>query len=86
MLGCSWQKDIYHIQNSSNKSEPQNTRYSKLNKCLRLEHLNKEEKTHVQTLIKKHENLFKLPEELLTLTDKISHKINTTDNIPINVK
>jgi hypothetical protein len=82
--GCSWQKNIYYINEPSNKFE--NTRYSELEKCLRMEQINIEEKEHVQTLVKKHENLFKLPSKPLTLTDKISHKINTTDNAPINVK
>jgi hypothetical protein len=86
MPGCSWQKDIFHIQHLPNKSESQTTRYSELKECLRMEHLNKEEKEHVQTLVKRHKNLFKLPSEPLTLTDKITHKINTTDNTPINVK
>jgi hypothetical protein len=72
--------------NNSDENESEISQYEKVEKCLRLEHLNKEEKDHVKTLVKLHENLFKLPDEPLTLTNKITHKINTTDNNPINVK
>jgi hypothetical protein len=83
---CSWDNNIYTIQESLNKPESKNARYMEIEKCLRMEHLNQEEKVHVKDLIKKHENLFKLPNEPLTPTNKIYHKINTTDDISINVK
>jgi len=48
--------------------------------------LNKEEEQHVKTLINKYKDIFKLPNESLSVTNKITHKITTTDNQSINVK
>jgi Fe2+ transport system protein B len=83
--GCSWQTEILNINNEIMKTSP-NSRFTKLKNLLRLDHLNLEEQNHVQELIQKYENLFKLPEESLTITNKMTHKINTIDKQPVNVK
>lgn len=53
---------------------------------LRLEHLNKEEQQHVQALVGKHNDLFRLPNDRLGHTDIASHKITTIDDRPIHTK
>lgn len=53
---------------------------------LRLTHLNKEEAEHVQTLIAEHGDLFRLPNDKLECTDVLSHRIPTTNDLPIHTK
>lgn len=61
-------------------------RATSVQELLRLEHLNEEESAHVVTLIQKHNDLFRLPDDTLGYTNKISHKIQTTDDLPIHTK
>lgn len=63
-----------------------NERVDKIKQNLRLEHLNREEREHVENLVEKHDDLFHLPNDLLTCTNKIAHKITTTDERPISTK
>lgn len=53
---------------------------------LRLEHLNREEATHVENLINKHNDIFHLPGDKLGYTSAMRHKIRTTDDNPIHTK
>lgn len=57
-----------------------------IHSLLRLEHLNHEETEHAKRLIDKHRDLFQLPNEKPSHTNAITHKINTTDDRPINTK
>ena len=58
----------------------------KVRSLLRLDHLNKEEGQHVDDIIQAHNDLFRLPGDKLEHTNIISHKIATTDEIPIHTK
>jgi len=89
---------VYHDERKSNKlavqakanlnvfneSIPSRLETLKLN--LRLEHLNHEEKEYVERLVNKYSDVFHLPDEHLSFTNKITHRIITTDNTPINTK
>lgn len=57
-----------------------------IRELLRLDYLNKEESEHVDVLIRKYNDLFRLPDEKLACTTKMSHRITTTDNLPVNTK
>lgn len=72
---------ICSIQSST--ADNQNEQVQSL---LRLNHLNPEELEHVKRLITKHGDLFELPGKELSHTNVIKHKINTTDDQPINTK
>ena len=50
---------------------------------LRLDHLNKEERQHVESLIKKYADQFHLPGESLGATNVLQHNNPTTDDQPI---
>jgi hypothetical protein len=53
---------------------------------LRLDHLNEEEVNHVDRILNKYGDLFRLPDESLGPTDVTAHKIVTTDDRPVNTK
>lgn len=55
------------------------SRPERVRNSLRLEHLNREEDEHVQTLIKNHNDLFRLPGDELGCTGAVKHKIVTTE-------
>jgi hypothetical protein len=59
-------------------------RNSAVQKLLRLYHLNEEEVNHVDRMINKYGNLFRLPDEPLGYIDVTAHKIVTTDDRPVN--
>lgn len=72
---------LTNFANSSDKD-----RYSEILELLRLEHLNCEESESVKPLIQQNSDLFFLPGDKLEKTNLITHKIQTSDEIPINVK
>lgn len=74
-------RTVYSMQ--SRKTDNYN---DQIHKLLRLEHLNHEEMEHAKRLIDKHRDLFQLPNEEPSHTNVITHKINTTDDQPINTK
>lgn len=55
-------------------------------KGLRLEHLNVEERLHVEELIEKNSDCFHLPEEKLNYTSVLKHRIPTVNEIPIHTR
>lgn len=57
-----------------------------LKENLKLDHLNEEEKQSILPVIEDFNDIFHLPGDKLKGTNKITHAINTTDNIPICVK
>lgn len=69
---------------NSTSASPQ--RDDAVRETLRLNHMNDLEKEHIQKLITKHAKLFHLPHEYLTMTNAVTHKIQTTDDIPVHVK
>lgn len=68
------------------QTQSKRERDSQIQKLLRLEHLNKEESEHTIKLISKHSDLFQLPDEELSQTNVIEHRIITADEQPINTK
>lgn len=53
---------------------------------LRTDHLNEEEKANLLTLCSRYSDVFYIEGETLTFTNKIKHRIRTTDEIPIYTK
>ena len=51
-----------------------------------MEHLNDEERQHVAELIETNYDLFHLPGDPLGKTSAVTHKIQTTDDVPIHTK
>lgn len=62
------------------------TRDERIIESLRLDHLNSEERDHVNELIKEFPDLFHLPGDKLPATTEIKHTIPTTDDLPITVR
>ena len=62
------------------------SREEQILKLISTEHLNLEEKRHVQGIISKNHDLFHLPGEKLGHTNAIKHGIQTTDPVPVNIK
>jgi len=71
---------VFHLTTESE------TRVNKIVNLLRLNHLNPEERRNVLSLVERHQDRFYLPEDLLGQTTITSHKIPTTDDLPINTK
>jgi len=61
-------------------------RLKRVQNLLRLEHLNREETEHVTKLIDRYSDLFQLPDEELSCTNAIKHRIITTDERSVNTK
>jgi len=64
----------------------QSTRSHSLWELLRLDHLNKDEAIHVDRIINKYSDLFRLLDKPLSHTDVTAHKIVITDDRSINSK
>ena len=64
--------------NISNKN-----RENSIEELLRLDHLNEEEKQHVENLILKNADRFHIPGESLGATTVLQHNIPITDDQPI---
>lgn len=61
-------------------------KFREISSRLRTDHLNAEEKANLISLCKEYSDIFYLENETLTFTNKIKHKINTTDEIPVHSK
>jgi len=61
-------------------------RVQKIKNLLNLNHLNEEEREHVNQIIRENADRFHLPEEKLQCTNITKHTIPTTDDLPIHVK
>uniref|UniRef100_A0ABD2W9T1 SWIM-type domain-containing protein n=1 Tax=Trichogramma kaykai TaxID=54128 RepID=A0ABD2W9T1_9HYME len=61
-------------------------RINSILKELNLDSLNSDERAHVINLVAKFSQQFHLPSDHLSMTKATTHKIVTTDDIPINVK
>jgi len=61
-------------------------RVQKIENLFNLTHLNKEEREHVNQIIRENADRFHLPEEKLQCTKITEHIIPTTDDLPIHVK
>lgn len=76
---CSPKECILSINSISNRTQ-------RVLELLRLESLTTEEKIHVEKLVSQYSEYFHIPGEQLGATNVLKHKINTTDDKPINVK
>lgn len=63
-----------------------NGRYEKTLQSINLDDLNSEEKETAKNMIKESIDLFYLTGDKLTYSDAVTHKIETKDSIPVNVK
>ena len=61
-------------------------RASTVLQSLRLEHLTSIERENIVTLVKRNSDRFYIPDEYLNQTHVLSHKITTTDDVPIHTK
>lgn len=68
------------------RTQTREQRVEQIEQLLRLQHLNESESNHVAKLIRDNCDLFQLPNEELTSTKAVSHKIVTTDDQPVNIK
>lgn len=72
-----------------NKPETQQAteaRVLRIIESLNLEPLSEEERSHVIKIVAKFPNQFHLPDDPISFTDLIQHKINTNGAPPVNVK
>lgn len=53
---------------------------------LRTDHLNEEEKANLMTLCNRYADVFYVEGEPLTFTNKVKHRIRTTDEVPVYTK
>nr|XP_034195197.1 uncharacterized protein LOC117611373 [Osmia lignaria] len=61
-------------------------RAQKILKILQTDHLNQEEFANVEDIVKEHADRFYIDGDKLPATNKIYHRIITTDEMPVNVK
>jgi len=62
------------------------SRFTTLKTLINMSHLNKEERSHVEQILKDNEDCFFLPGDKLKFTNTTNHSIPTTDSIPVHVK
>ena len=74
------------VANGTDMETEQQSRVNKITELLNLEGLNQPEIDSVIKLVSEFPCQFHLPKDKLCQTSKITHKIPTTDNIPINVR
>lgn len=78
---------IFNFNVISDRNEVNNEeRIHLLNQNLRLDHLNKEESESIKSICEKFNDIFHLPNDMLSTTTAASHEIPTTNNIPIHTK
>ena len=65
---------------------PPEDRVSAILAALRLDHINDQGKNHVCELVEEFPNLHKLPGNKLQCTDRVYHRIPSTDDLSINTK
>lgn len=68
------------------RSMPMSNRVENVKSRLRTDHLNPEEKANLIAICSKYADIFHIEGEPLTFTNKIKHRIKTTDEIPIYTK
>jgi len=68
------------------KNVPKQERACRVKSLLRLDHLNDEEESHVDKLLKEYSDLFQLSGDALGYTNAMQHKISTTDSRPVHTK
>lgn len=76
--------ELYNIKCSS--TEQISTRAQEVVSRLRTNHLNPEEKANLIALCSRYSDVFYIEGEELTFTNKIKHRIRTTDDVPVYAK
>ncbi|KMQ89530.1 enzymatic polyprotein endonuclease reverse [Lasius niger] len=79
-------RDSFTYQINSVISNNLTQRLKLLKENLQLNHLNEEEKQSILPVIEDYNDIFHLPGDKLKGTNRISHSIITTDNVPVCVK
>ena len=86
------EKTLYSTRTSLEKNQVPFPIYSlkdrvaEIKKLLRLDHLNQEEKKSVDRHLNEFQDRYHLPNEKLMATSVMRHRINTTDERPINTR
>lgn len=75
--------EIFHTQATIGKKLDTK---EELNHLIRTSHLNYEEKSKLFNILSRHPNIIHRESEKLTCTEFGTHKINTTDEIPVHAK
>jgi transposase InsO family protein len=76
--------EILNIECMRTQQSP--TREQDVISRLRTDHLNEEEKVNLITLCSRYSDVFYVEGESLTFTNKIKHRIKTTDEVPVHTK
>lgn len=79
------QAELYNVE-CSNTEERLTTRARDVTSRLRTDHLNEEERANLFTLCSRYADVFYIDGEPLTFTNKIKHRIRTTDEVPVYTK
>lgn len=80
------QSIFLNIDENSNPNPNLSDRVKLLKENLRLDHLNNEEKSSILDICLEYNDIFFLPNDTLTATKSVKHKITVTDPTPINSK
>ena len=75
--------ELFNVENTCTRYM---TRKQDVISRLRTDHLNNEEKGNLVALCSKYSDVFYIEGEALTFTNKIKHKIRTTDEIPVHAR
>lgn len=78
------QAEVYNIQDA--RTVQSNDRAKEVLSRLRTDHLNEEERINLEKLCSKYADVFYIEGESLTFTNKIKHRIRTTDELPVYTK
>lgn len=76
--------ELFNVQSES--VEQSSDRTKEVLSRLRTDHLNPEELANLRALCARYSDVFYLEGEPLTFTNKIKHKIKTTDEMPVHAK
>lgn len=76
--------EVYNIEQNDNL--PLTDRSRKVLSRLRTQHLNPEEIANLENVCAQYADVFYLEGEPLTFTNKVKHRIRTTDEIPVHTK
>lgn len=76
--------EVYNIQ--CTRTDDATDRAREVLGRLRTDHMNAEEKANIEALCTRYADVFYLDGEPLTFTNKIRHRIKTTDEVPVHTK
>lgn len=77
--------EIFNIEKMHSFKQP-SARVKEVLSRLRTDHLNEEERANLESLCAQYADIFYIEGEPLTFTNRIKHKIRTTDEVPIYTK